>query len=405
MKKNSKIILPLMIASFALAGCGPKDDSPEFEFTEKMIASTAVVKSSYIEIKDLNLEVGVGASKQIEITSIPDSVKTLGVTFSSSDEEVAKVSEAGVVEGVKEGSARITVASKDGKFKTPVNVYVQSEITGDDLEARISDINDLYDDQTGKINKFALHEFSMEKYYQNDVLRHGYSSVEDMHFDGENGYFMIESTDLTTKVENDPGEIATGTWIFAVLSPFSTRMIHITKNAKNYVDFSTGDYRNKENYQQVILYDILDTFFVAGSEIITDQISYMNGAQYFPSSGEDIATKAYSFGANTLSFNDNASWTNQVTTAPDEILHNSEIPAGTITNDQQVTELHYEGDRCKGLDIQVLSKYELNGKNMKREFVRNMIYDDEFEVYEHTYKDAEEMKELGFKEVKDMFEL
>lgn len=405
MKKNSKIILPLMIASFALAGCGPKDDSPEFEFTEKMIASTAVVKSSYIEIKDLNLEVGVGASKQIEITSIPDSVKTLGVTFSSSDEEVAKVSEAGVVEGVKEGSARITVASKDGKFKTPVNVYVQSEITGDDLEARISDINDLYDDQTGKINKFALHEFSMEKYYQNDVLRHGYSSVEDMHFDGENGYFMIESTDLTTKVENDPGEIATGTWIFAVLSPFSTRMIHITKNAKNYVDFSTGDYRNKENYQQVILYDILDTFFVAGSEIITDQISYMNGAQYFPSSSEDVATKAYSFGANTLSFNDNASWTNQVTTAPDEILHNSEIPAGTITNDQQVMEMHYEGDRCKGLDIQVLSKYELNGKNMKREFVRNMIYDDEFEVYEHTYKDAEEMKELGFKEVKDMFEL
>ena len=82
------------------------------------LKATITVKNPALSLKAAN-EVAVGATEQITATVKPADTK---VTFTSSDETIAKVDEKGVVTGVKAGD--VTITAKAGKTTKTVNVIV-----------------------------------------------------------------------------------------------------------------------------------------------------------------------------------------------------------------------------------------------------------------------------------------
>ena len=69
--------------------------------------------------------VAVGGTMQLTPAYTPDNATRKGVTWSSSNEQIATVDENGVVSGLKRGNARITAIATDGsKIRANVNVQV-----------------------------------------------------------------------------------------------------------------------------------------------------------------------------------------------------------------------------------------------------------------------------------------
>ena len=83
-------------------------------------AVTIVTAQTVTEISASAVSVEVGATKEIAITTTPNTgiVEDLTYTYSSSDETKARVDEAGVITGVATGSATITITASNGKTTT-----------------------------------------------------------------------------------------------------------------------------------------------------------------------------------------------------------------------------------------------------------------------------------------------
>ena len=91
----------------------------------RSLKATITVKNPSLTLKAAN-EVAVGATEQITATVKPANTK---VTFTSSDETIAKVDEKGVVTGVKAGD--VTITAKAGKTTKTVTMTVKNVIFKD----------------------------------------------------------------------------------------------------------------------------------------------------------------------------------------------------------------------------------------------------------------------------------
>ena len=98
------------------------------------------IKSLKINEKAVTVLVGVNeeiARKQLTVTTVPEESAVFGLKWSSSDENIAKVDDEGVVTGVSAGKATITGVSRDpksnGKIKSVCVVTVGDAVKSIDL--------------------------------------------------------------------------------------------------------------------------------------------------------------------------------------------------------------------------------------------------------------------------------
>ena len=88
----------------------------------KSLKATITVKNPALSLKAADV-VAVGATEQITATVKPTNTK---ITFTSSDETIAKVDEKGVITGVKAG--KVTITAKAGKTTKTVDMEVKTAI-------------------------------------------------------------------------------------------------------------------------------------------------------------------------------------------------------------------------------------------------------------------------------------
>lgn len=133
MKKFRKTIL-LSVAALTLGGLSgcdfftkpldftpqPEQQQQEEQKQEEQVDTTVHVEDLTINPEELDLV--IDEEKTITLTISPESATNKAVTFKSSKPAVATVSDAGVVKGIAEGTAIITVQSVDNaaKFRTCV---------------------------------------------------------------------------------------------------------------------------------------------------------------------------------------------------------------------------------------------------------------------------------------------
>ncbi len=90
--------------------------------------NTTVVAVSGVGVSPKNISVAVDGNAKLTATVQPTNATNKNVTWSSSNTSVAKVSSNGVVTGVAEGDAVITVKTKDGGFTATSKVTVDGTV-------------------------------------------------------------------------------------------------------------------------------------------------------------------------------------------------------------------------------------------------------------------------------------
>ncbi|MDR0575400.1 MAG: Ig-like domain-containing protein [Tannerella sp.] len=109
MKKTNFLLSIMLLATVFFCGCSKKDE-------DLSVKGIALSKSS--------LTLKPGTSETLKVTFFPENVANKNVGWSSSDEDIAGVSETGAVTALKPGNATITAVSEDGGEKATCAVSV-----------------------------------------------------------------------------------------------------------------------------------------------------------------------------------------------------------------------------------------------------------------------------------------
>lgn len=154
------------------------DSAPYIEINFNELTKSAAYKDSGIRVTSVSL-----SSDTIELEErltynlfayvLPNLASNKEVTWSSSNEKVATVSETGVVKGVKEGSAIITVTTKDGGFTASCTVTItkriENKINADDVSSENKEFSNVGVHEIElKYNKLFYGDDNILKYDYND---------------------------------------------------------------------------------------------------------------------------------------------------------------------------------------------------------------------------------------------
>lgn len=106
----------VLVGGSALVGCGPTE-KPPVEVEKVKVTGVTIEKEAY--------EVGCDFTVEIKAGVLPLNVDEKGITYTSSDVNIATVDDKGVVTGVNPGEATITATSVDGGYKATTKVLVK----------------------------------------------------------------------------------------------------------------------------------------------------------------------------------------------------------------------------------------------------------------------------------------
>lgn len=106
----------VLVGGTALVGCAQTEEPP---------VSVEKVKVTGITIEKEAYEVGCDFTVELKAGVLPLNADEKGITYTSSDENIATVDANGVVTGVNPGEATITATSVDGGYKATTKVLVK----------------------------------------------------------------------------------------------------------------------------------------------------------------------------------------------------------------------------------------------------------------------------------------
>ena len=94
-------------------------------YTAECNVEVKVYHPESIKLNKSSVDIPLGGTTQLTATIAPDNAENKNVTWSSSDESVATVSNDGLVTSIKEGTTIITVTTEDGGLKAECMVNVK----------------------------------------------------------------------------------------------------------------------------------------------------------------------------------------------------------------------------------------------------------------------------------------
>lgn len=101
------------------------------KFTAKCtVTVTKKIDVTGVKLNKTAIKLNNGSSYQLDATVSPSNASEMTVTWSSNNTKVATVSSKGLVKAVGNGSATITVKTRDGGFTAKCTVNVSSQVTG-----------------------------------------------------------------------------------------------------------------------------------------------------------------------------------------------------------------------------------------------------------------------------------
>ena len=100
-------------------------------FTATCTVTVKTVKATGVKVNKTSVTVKEGKTITVTATVAPTNATNKNVTWTTADASIAKVSQTGVITGVKEGTTTITVTTKDGGHTATVNVTVTAPVAVD----------------------------------------------------------------------------------------------------------------------------------------------------------------------------------------------------------------------------------------------------------------------------------
>jgi len=382
-----------LVSALTLVGCGKN----KTEIVTKTIDFPAIheVEKDYFAVNPFTMNVAVGATSQIVVDSIPAELGS-GLKYVSKDSSIASVDASGKVTGVKKGICEIEVSSKNNEASETIQVVVSEEISKESalpiLKKKAAAVSD---PSFARKTKFIAHEYVKQvlNVGGKDINTSAY--VEDIIFSQEDAYFEVSSDDIQILTADGSIEVSSGKWVFFVdTESYDTYLCHETPTAKTYMEVHTQKYLGRPAYQ--ILFDILDMFFVSGSEIVTDSMDDVNGVGLYDNDEGiiiDCAAKDYDNAQEVIHQGSGEdlycdlviTQTGDTISAKEEF--SIEIPAGTVYDEEDNYGFLIEGNYVRGQNISANMTFQLEGQDCSRTFIKNTRFITDFTV---SYPDLNE---------------
>lgn len=239
-----------------------------------------------------------------EITILPYSAKDSKINWESSNSNVASVDENGKITAIAEGTAIITVSNDDGSVSDDIKIVVNdSNVMASKSAKSASRILEAQGDPSFKVPQplYVSQRFKTQDTANNKVVATS-DDVEEMLLSEDDAYFRITSTGTETLVEGGSPIPSKVDYIFYTNETFDTYCLNTLNKHKLIIDQSHLVKQGKTRFQA--LCEVLDSFFVAGSSIVTklpgeltgyDELHSKdyNNHQYIGSLGEYSGEFAY----------------------------------------------------------------------------------------------------------------
>ena len=392
--KNKKVftLLSLAIVSGILSGCqngkGVTPGSDVVPSKEEVFAKGSVVylnedgKTSKINdpedptvnvVKELRMSQNVlslyysskasdnfAETKQLSVTGYPLKAAVGTLVWTSSDEAVASVDQTGLVTAKKEGVAVITATSPAGlksSCRVVVNDTFKPLATAAKSAAKILATQN--DPSFEAVEKIYVDENYSSVSTKNGVVQSSAKAHQQMWASVNDAYFRILSDDEEIKTAGGSVVPSNSSYIFYTTDTYFSYIFCNSDGKSNYMKMDQL-YLVDEGYSPFeALGEVLQSFFVKGSAIMTDQYTdilgqkQLNGGygnpKYKGSLGENSGSFAFnqvSTGGGTISFDEAEDWG---------------IPAGTrVTINDDIRYL-WEDNLLSMKIIDEVIDYEIDG--------------------------------------------
>lgn len=284
------------------------------------------------------------------------------LAFSSNDESIATVTEAGLITGKASGRTTIVVSDKNNPdLKTEVPVIVSPTVdqtAAAALQERFKAVDE------SSLSTIHNDEMYIKTVYKNGKIHSFIREDQRLEASYPEGYFRILETDAEIKADEGATDFTNYDWIFYTNEYYQTYMYHQTGDVKNFIRVQTQDYVGKKERYEVLML-ILDNLFTSGSGIFEQTFRYgvmsnfltkygiMDGSD---SSIEDLVVASRGEGCAMVSF---AFTDTDSADLDDENRYG--IPYGTEIELHQVMRFAVENDKVISCAIEQTQDYEIAG--------------------------------------------
>lgn len=301
--KKSLLSLLSLTALMSITGCGGTESATgPAPFKPSLIASE-IMLNSYSE------SLYVGESFSLELLITPLLASDAKIIYSSSDEDVASVSDSGVIYAKKAGTATITAkAAKKKKATDPdvknsilIRVFEnngkisKAESTLDNIKyyQLLNKIKDPKKLKTEQIKSYYLYKndslFSLSRQYNNIIV------------DKDNGYVYFGGRDTYNRIDGGNTTRDFGIYQIVTDADYHSYIYHDGDSVSKYLPVATEFNLGTEKTRIDTVYEILDSLFTSGRDLVEYCVEDSMGGDWYDwpnlvkSFGEDPSNYEYYF--------------------------------------------------------------------------------------------------------------
>lgn len=349
MKKLALSILSIA-GVVALAGCGES-----VTYVPKVIVEKLVPTKIYVD--EPGFVLFSGETAQIHVNIRPLVAANADLVYESTNEQVAKVDEKGLITAVGGGSAVITVYAKENPAVCEtVSVGVENNVLTGESEAELADQRKLVTDALAKqatvqsrtygksddltavnvYNGFVTLTTKNGEHFYSEHARQDYTISREL------GYFQMDIEDVEVRSPMGNPSFESFAYYFFCNEDFDAHVYKRSDSGNRRCKVNAQDLIGKVDRTEVVLM-MLDQFFVARRKIFNNQFTNALETDEFKSPG-NIVKGGFTGGGNTsVSFVSQSAPQKQIVPKNEE--EDMGIPYGTQITYTQTLGFHWINGR------------------------------------------------------------
>ena len=344
-------------------------DDPAVNQLQELRMSQSIASLYYSDAKTG----GFAEELQLSTQGYPKKAPVGTVTWSSSNSAVATVDQNGLVSAISEGVAIITATSAVG-VKAECRVVVNN--TNVLLTKVGKSAAKILATQKGvdfePVTKIKVNEDYVTSTTRDGVVVSRSAAIQTMWASVNDAYFRISSNDEDIRTTDGSVVPSSSAYVFYTTDDYLSYIFCNSNGKSNYMYLDQSYLVDQEKTQFQALGEILQSFFVAGSKIMTDQFknilgqSWLDGGYGSPKYKGSLGEDSGQFAFNSVSVQ---SGTLNAASAED-----FDLPVGTYVTVTDDIRYLWEDNLLKARLINEKIEYELGGQQYVEEFAINYYF-------------------------------
>ena len=345
-------------------------DDPTVNVLEELRMSQSVASLYYSDAKG---SAAFSETKQLSVTGYPLKARVGSVSWASSDSSIASVSNEGLVTALKEGVATITATSEAGKTASCRVVVNNTNVLLSQVGKAAAKILATQNSaEFEPVSTLAVVEEYIASKSRDGVIYSKSKFDQRMWASVENAYFRITSNDEDIKTAGGSVVPSNAAYVFYTTKDYLSYVFCNSNGKSNYMSLDQAFLvdQGKSTFQG--LSEILQSFFVAGAKIMTNQFTDILGQEQLDGGYGSPKYKG-SFGENSgqFAFNQISENGGRVSASQEDEMG---IPAGTIVSITDDIRYLFEDNLLSAKLIDEKIEYDLNGQHYVEEYIVNYYY-------------------------------